>query len=325
MLMMSPAVAPHNPVLVEAITELFASAPAGAVVDGTLGAGGHAAAIAQARQAVQGQATIVGIDRDPHALDVAKRRLDELGRAVNVTLHHARFDALGEILDELGIELVAGILLDLGVSSMQLDQADRGFAYRNDGPLDMRMDPDLSTTAADLVNGSDVRELARIFRAYGEEKFADRVARAVVQARPIDSTAHLADVVRSAVPAARRRTGGHPATRVFQALRIAVNGELEALDRVLPIAIDRLMPGGVFVVLSYHSLEDRRVKRAFATAADGCVCPPGLPVCGCGRLPSVEHIVRRPLQADAAEIAGNPRSRSVRMRAVRRLPGEVSS
>lgn len=314
----------HEPVLVDAIVDLFATAPSGTFVDGTIGAGGHAGAIAAARIAADGRVRIVGIDRDPHALELAQARLATIEGDITASFHKARFDALGTILDELGVDRVAGILLDLGVSSMQLDEPGRGFAHRLDGPLDMRMDPDLDRTAGDLVNNASMQELSHIFLTYGEERFAARVARAVVRNRPITSTAALASVVRDAVPAATRRTGGHPATRVFQALRIAVNGELEALERVLPIAIERLMPAGVLVVLSYHSLEDRRVKREFAAAATGCICPPDLPVCGCGRRPTVEHLLRRPLQADAAEIERNPRARSVRVRAVRRLEERAS-
>lgn len=309
----------HEPVLVDVVRELFAGAPAGPIVDGTVGAGGHAAAIAVTRVAANGSAHLVGIDRDPVALSLADQRLAGVGGEVSYTLHRARFDEFGTILDDLAVGQVAGVMLDLGVSSMQLDEADRGFAHRLEGPLDMRMDPALNVTASDLVNQASVQELIHIFRAYGEERFAARVARAVVRERPIVTTGQLAAIVKTAVPAATRRSGGHPASRVFQALRIAVNGELEALERVLPLAIDRLMPGGVMVVLSYHSLEDRRVKQAFAAAAEGCVCPPNLPVCGCGRTPKIEYLVRRAVQADEVETQRNPRSRSVRLRAIRRL------
>jgi len=227
------------------------------------------------------------------------------------------------VLDGEGIDQVAGVLMDLGVSSMHLDRPERGFSYRNDGPLDMRMDPSRGTTAADLVNGLAADALADLIRRYGEERFARRIADAIVAARPISGTVRLAEVVRDAIPAATRRTGGHPATRTFQALRIAVNDELGSLEAVLPIAIDRLMGDGVLVVLSYHSLEDRIVKRVLADAATGCICPPRLPACACGRRPQVEHVVRRPLMADEAELTANPRSGSVRLRAVRRLAAAV--
>jgi 16S rRNA (cytosine1402-N4)-methyltransferase len=314
------APAPHTPVLLDRVVELFADAPDGALVDGTLGAAGHATALLDARLARFGTAQLVGLDRDPSALGLAADRLApfEADPRVTITLVRTRFDELGRVLDELGIGTVAGILLDLGLSSMHVDRAERGFSYRQEGPLDMRMDPDLPVTAADLVNDLPVAELARLLRRYADERFADRIARAVAAARPLLSTTQLAEVVRDAIPHAARRTGGHPATRTFQALRIAVNGELDALEAVLPIAIDRLAPGGVFVVLSYHSLEDRAVKRAFADAARGCICPPDLPVCACGRSPLVTHLVRRPEGATPEEAAANPRATAARLRAVRR-------
>jgi 16S rRNA (cytosine1402-N4)-methyltransferase len=314
------ATPPHVPVLLDRVVELLGAAPAGPVVDATLGAGGHAAAVLAARLARHGEARLVGLDRDPDALDLARETLTRQVPEARVELVRTRFDALPEVLDDLGIARVAGILLDLGISSMHVDRAERGFSYRRPGPLDMRMDPATATSAADLVNDLDARELARILRRYGDERFADRIARAIVGARPLTTTTELAEVVRDAIPHAARRTGGHPATRTFQALRIAVNAELDALDAVLPAAIDRLDVGGVLVVLSYHSLEDRLVKRALAAAATGCICPPNLPVCACGHTPSVEHVVRRPERPDAAELAANPRASAARLRAVRRLP-----
>jgi 16S rRNA (cytosine1402-N4)-methyltransferase len=315
--------APHHPVLVDRVAELLGGAVDGPVVDATLGAGGHAAAVAGARRDRYGHAHVVGIDRDPDALELARGRLDGLD---GVTLDYvlARFDRLGEVLDDLGIARVAGVLLDLGISSMHVDRPDRGFSYRQEGPLDMRMGPDAPTTAADIVNHADAAELRRILREFGEERFADRITSAIVRARPLTTTVELADVVREAVPAAARRTGGHPATRTFQALRIAVNGELDALANVLPVALDRLLPGGVMVTLAYHSLEDRIVKRAFADAATGCICPPDLPVCACGRVPTVRHLVRRPERPDEAEVIRNRRASAARLRAVVRLPEESS-
>ncbi|HSK22347.1 MAG TPA: 16S rRNA (cytosine(1402)-N(4))-methyltransferase RsmH [Egicoccus sp.] len=311
--------APHTPVMLDRVVELFAGAPPGVYVDGTLGAAGHAVAVLRARADRYGTATLVGLDRDPDALDLAREHLAALGPEVTTHLVRTRFDAMGEVLDDLGIGEVAAIFLDLGISSMHVDRAERGFSYRQDGPLDMRMDPDLPISAADLVNDLDARDLARILRRYGDEKFADRIARAVVAARPFTRTTELAEVVRDAIPAAARRTGGHPATRTFQALRIAVNAEIEALEHLLPDALDRLAVGGVFAVLSYHSLEDRAVKRAFAEAATGCICPPNFPVCACGRSPLVEHVIRRPERPDADEAAANPRATAARLRAVRRL------
>ncbi len=313
---------PHVPVLLERIVGLFADAPDGPIVDATLGAAGHARAVTEARLERHGRAHLIGLDRDPLALDLAGQHLADLtDRAeVQVDLVRTRFDGLAAALDRLGVDRIAGVLFDLGISSMHVDRAERGFSYRQDGPLDMRMDPDGPTTAADLVNDLSAGALSRIIRRYGEEPMADRIARAIVASRPHTSTTALAEVVRDAIPAARRRTGGHPATRTFQALRIAVNGELEALEAVLPDALDRLAPGGIAVALSYHSLEDRVVKRAFVDAARGCTCPPGLPVCACGRVPLVEHVVRKVERPSAAEIADNPRASAARLRAVRRSP-----
>lgn len=311
--------APHIPVLLDRVVELVTDAPDGLVVDATVGAGGHARAIAAARHDRDGQARLLGLDRDPHALELAAAALADID--AEVELVRTRFDRLPDVLDERGIDRVAAVLLDLGLSSMHVDEAARGFSYRQAGPLDMRMDPDLPVSAADLVNEAPPQELVRILRSYGEERFADRIVRAMVAARPVTTTTALAEVVRDAIPAAARRRGGHPATRTFQALRIAVNDELAALDAMLPAVLDRLAVGGVAVVLSYHSLEDRRVKRAFAAAATGCICPPGLPVCGCGRTPLVEPLIRRPERPSDAEIARNPRAASALLRAVRRLPG----
>ena len=308
----------HVPVLLDRVVALLADAPDGPVVDATLGAGGHALAVTEARLARHGMAHLIGLDRDPEAIALAERTLEPVADAARIDLVRARFDTLPGVLDDLGIAEVAGILFDLGISSMHVDRPERGFSYRQPGPLDMRMDPEQPTTAADLVNDLDAAALARVIRTYGEERFADRIARAIVAARPLTTTTALAEVVRDAIPAAARRRGGHPATRTFQALRIAVNAELDALEAVLPAAIERLADGGVAVVLSYHSLEDRLVKRAFAAAAQGCICPPDLPVCACGRVPTVDHLVRRPERPSAAEIAANPRASAARLRAVRR-------
>lgn len=317
---MSPPTPPHVPVMLDRVVGLLADAPDGVVVDATLGAAGHAAAVAEARIARYGRAHLVGIDRDPEALELATDRLSSID-GLTVDLFQRRFDALGEVLDDVGIDRVAGILLDLGISSMHVDRAPRGFSYRQSGPLDMRMGPDAPRTAAELIAESSPDELAVILTRWGDERFARRIARAVKQADPAPTTTvELAEIVRSAIPAAARRTGGHPATRTFQALRIAVNAELDALANVLPEAIARLQPGGVAVALAYHSLEDRLVKRAFTDAATGCICPPDLPVCACGRVPDVEHIVRRPERPDEDEITRNPRASAARLRAVARLP-----
>jgi 16S rRNA (cytosine1402-N4)-methyltransferase len=307
----------HRPVMLDRVVALLAEAPDGVIVDGTLGAGGHAAAIAAARIDRHGHAHLVGLDRDPDALDLAGERLaGTAGLHLQTVL--TRFDAVGEVLDDLGVGRIAGFLLDLGISSMHVDQPERGFSYRHDGPLDMRMGPDAPQTAAELIASSTEQELARILARWGEERFAQRIARAIKHAPVPATTTELAAIVRDAIPAAARRRGGHPATRTFQALRIAVNGELEALERALPVLLDRLAPAGVGVVLSYHSLEDRLVKRAFTDAATGCTCPPDLPVCACGRVPLVEHLVRRPERPGDDEVAANPRASAARLRAVRR-------
>jgi len=310
--------APHIPVLLERVVSLLREAPDGVVVDATLGAGGHAVAILEARAGAGRLTHLVGIDRDPDALALARERLERTSSPTRIDLAQVRFDAFGDVLDGLGIDRIAGVLFDLGISSLHVDRPERGFSYRHEGPLDMRMDPTGGRSAADLVNHADVAELRRVIREYGEERFADRIARAIVAARPLRSTTALAEVVRDAVPAAARRTGGHPATRTFQALRIAVNDELEAFSGALPAAIDRLLPGGVAVVLSYHSLEDRIAKRAFVEAARGCICPPDLPVCACGRVPVVDVLTKRPERPGPDEVASNPRARAARLRAARR-------
>lgn len=311
--------ATHVPVMLDRCVELLGDAPEGVYVDATLGAGGHATAVLARRAALHGRAHLVGIDRDPLAHELATTALVALDDPrITWELHRARFDALGEVLDAAGVDHVAALLLDLGISSMHVDRAERGFSYRREGPLDMRMDTDAPRTAEDVVNEYAERDLARVLRVLGEERFADRIARAVVAARPVTTTTDLAAIVRDAVPAATRRTGGHPATRTFQALRIEVNGELDALERVLPVVVERLAPGGVVVVLAYHSLEDRIVKRALADAATGCVCPPGLPVCACGREPLLDLLVRRPERPSPAEVARNRRASAARLRAARR-------
>lgn len=314
---------PHIPVMRDRVVELLAGAPPGPVVDTTLGAGGHAHAVLEARALHEDQPLLVGIDRDPSALDIAARTLaDSPGR---LELVHARSDELDVVLDGLGLHQVAGVLYDLGVSSMHLDRADRGFSFRNEGPLDMRMDPTRGRSAEELVNNADESELAGIIRRYGEERAARRIASAIVSARPLHDTRELADVVRDAVPAAVRRGAVHPATRTFQALRIAVNEELDAFASSLPQAIARLAPGGVVVVLAYHSLEDRIAKRTFVEAASGCICPPDLPVCACSREPLVEIITRRVERPHDDEVSANPRSRSARLRAARRTTAEIPS
>jgi 16S rRNA (cytosine1402-N4)-methyltransferase len=299
--------------MVSEVVGLFGAVPDGTVLDATVGGGGHAGAVLAAHPGL----AIVGIDRDPAAVEAARATLSPYGpRAVVV---RDRFDRLDQVLDDAGIGQLSGALFDLGVSSPQLDDPDRGFSYRADARLDMRMDPGQPMTAADVVNQADERDLVRLLVDSGERRFASRIVRAIVAARPVETTGQLATVVRDAIPAAARRHGGHPARRVFQAIRIAVNDELAFLPAALDAALDRLADGGRCVVLSYHSGEDRIVKDRFRRAATGgCVCPPGLP-CVCGAAPSVRLLTRGARKPSPAEVAENPRSESARLRAVERL------
>ncbi|HEY8416932.1 MAG TPA: 16S rRNA (cytosine(1402)-N(4))-methyltransferase RsmH [Limnochordales bacterium] len=307
----------HVPVMVQEVVELLQLAPGHLVVDCTVGGGGHARALL-ARILPGGR--LIGIDQDPRTLETARNNLASFGDAV--TLVHGNFRDLAAILARLGVSRVNGVLFDLGVSSFQLDEAERGFTYRADAPLDMRMDPQQPLTAAELVNTRPAQELARIIREYGEERWASRIAAAIVQARarrPFTSTLQLAEVVKEAIPAAARRRGPHPARRTFQALRIAVNDELGALRTGLLAAVDALGPGGRVAVISFHSLEDRIVKQTFTELASGCRCPPELPACRCGRQAVVRLLTRKPLVPSAEEVAANPRARSARLRAAERL------
>jgi 16S rRNA (cytosine1402-N4)-methyltransferase len=303
--------------MVDEVVDTLRPVPPGWVVDATVGGGGHAAAILRALP----QVSVLGLDRDGEALSAAAEALEPFGSRVQ--LHQVRFDALGDVMEAAHVEQLSGAVFDLGVSSPQLDRAERGFSYRGDAPLDMRMDRRQQRTAADVVNGADEVELRRILRTFGDERYAARVAKAIVAARPVTTTGALADIVRAAIPAPARRRGGHPAKRTFQAIRIEVNGELEALPVALDAAIERLAPGGRCAVLSYHSGEDRIVKDRFRTAATGgCTCPPGMP-CACGAVKTVREL--RPLKRrpSAPEIAANRRAESAVLRAVEKL--EVAS
>lgn len=305
---------PHVPVMVAEVVEAMRPVPPGPIVDATLGAGGHAAALLDALP----DHTLIGVDRDDEALALAGETLARFGD--RVSRRRANYDELGSVVGALG---VSGVLFDLGVSSMQLDDPERGFSYRGDGPLDMRADRRQATTAADVVNGYDEAALARALARHGEERFASRIARAVVAARPLTTTGQLTEVVRDAIPAPARRRGGHPAKRTFQAIRIEVNGELVALGATIDRAIDLLVPGGRCVVLAYHSGEDRIVKDRFVEAVTGgCTCPPRLP-CVCGAVPRVRLVWRGAHRPGPAELAANPRSESARLRAAEKL--EVSS
>jgi 16S rRNA (cytosine1402-N4)-methyltransferase len=303
----------HRPAMAGEVVSLLASVPPGVIVDATVGGGGHAQAILDAHP----QLTVLGIDRDPAAVAAASDALAPYGdRAV---VRRARFDRLAEVVEEVGRGPISGVLFDLGVSSTQLDDATRGFSYRHDAPLDMRMDPGEARTAADVVNGLPEAELARLLSANGEGRFARRIAAAIVAARPLETTGQLAEVARDAIPAPARRRGGHPAKRVFQAVRIEVNAELDVLDRALDVAIDLLVPDGRCLVLSYHSGEDRLVKRRFVDAVTGgCTCPPGLP-CVCGARPRGRLVGRRARRPTPTEIEANPRAGSARLRALERL------
>ncbi len=308
----------HIPVLVERVVALLSPAltarPA-VLLDATVGLGGHAAALLERHPELR----LVGLDRDRAALALGADRL--AAYAARVHLVATRYDELTAVLRRLGLDRVDGVLFDLGVSSMQLDDPSRGFAYAQDAPLDMRMDPATGPTAADVLNTYPVGELARVLREYGEERFARRIAEAVVRERsrrPWTSTAALAEVVRAAIPAATRRTGGHPAKRTFQALRIEVNGELAALEVALPMAVDALRVGGRIVVLSYHSLEDRLVKRVLGDRAVS-TSPAGLPVELPGHGPQLRLLTRGAEVPSEGEVRANPRSASVKLRAAERL------
>lgn len=303
----------HDPVMLSEVTEVLADVPDGVVVDATLGGAGHAAALLAANERL----SLVGLDQDRMAIDAAGSRLAPHGD--RVTLRHRRFDDLADVVRELGIDRLSGCLFDLGVSSPQLDLADRGFSFRNDGPLDMRMDRRATVTADDLVNGLEEAALASLLRRHGDEPHARRIARAIVAARPIPTTAQLAEIIRDAVPAAARRKGGHPARRSFQAIRIEVNQELEILDDALSQALALLAPEGRVAVLSYHSGEDRIVKRRFRDAAGERPPPrPDLPPPP-GYVADVRLLWRGARTPSADEIERNPRSEAARFRAVEKL------
>lgn len=306
----------HVPVLLDEVVALLEPEPGQIFIDGTVGGGGHARLVAEA---IGPGGRLIAIDRDADTLLRARSTLSEFGDVV--TFVYDDFRHLRRILSDLEVGGVHGVLLDLGVSSFQLDEPVRGFTYRVDAPLDMRMDTRTTTTAADLVNNLSVGDLTRILREYGEERWAPRIARAIVARRetePFETTGQLVDVVKQAIPAAARRRGPHPATRTFQALRIAVNNELDALREGLQAAVDALLPGGRVAVISFHSLEDRIVKQTFADLARGCECPPDLPVCRCGKEPILHILTRRPVVPSAEEVERNPRARSARLRVAER-------
>jgi 16S rRNA (cytosine1402-N4)-methyltransferase len=304
----------HVPVLATELIDLLDPHPGETAIDCTFGGGGHAALVAER---IGAAGTLVAIDRDP----TAERRFAEMESELAPDSRFVRADfadALDDLRDE-GFRADA-IYLDLGISSLQLDAAERGFSYSYDAPLDMRMDPEHGRPAADLVNEWPEERLATVIRDYGEERHARPIAREISRRRPLHTTAELVDAIRAAVPPAYRFGRGHPAKRTFQALRIAVNGELESLDRALPAAWEILRERGRLAVISFHSLEDRRVKGFLADRTRGCICPPELPVCVCGREPEAEPLTRRALAATPEEVERNPRSHSARLRAARKVP-----
>lgn len=304
----------HEPVMLREVLEILDPVPDGLVLDATVGGAGHAGALLERRPGI----SLLAIDRDPAALAAAGERLARFSDRVRLV--DARFGDLGDLLGDGSGQSLVGALFDLGVSSPQLDEPDRGFSFSREAPLDMRMDPRSGPTAAELLAAASEAELATWFAESGEDRFARRIARAVVAARPITTTTELADVVVAAVPAAARRRG-HPARRVFQALRLAVNAELEQLQPAIEAAVSALVPGGRVVVLAYHSGEDRIVKRTLASlASGGCVCPPGLP-CVCGAQPVVRLLSRGARKPGPEEIARNPRASAARLRAAERLAG----
>ena len=306
----------HVSVLLRESVEALNIRPDGIYLDGTLGGAGHSSEIA--KRLTTGR--LIGVDRDPAALAAARERLAPW--MDRVTLVHSNFAALDQILDELGIQAVDGMLFDLGVSSPQLDEASRGFSYMADAPLDMRMDPCDSLSAYEIVNTWSQEDLRHILYAYGEERYAPQIAAAIVRrraAKPIETTLELVDVIRSGMPPKALREKQHPAKRSFQAIRIAVNDELSAVDRMMQRAPDRLNPGGRLAVITFHSLEDRIVKNAMAQAAKGCTCPPEFPVCVCGKKPTLRLVSRKPIQSEDAELADNPRARSAKLRVAEKL------
>lgn len=306
----------HQSVLLRPAVEALAIRPDGIYLDGTLGGAGHSYQIAA--RLTTGR--LIGLDRDEAALAAARERLKPY--TDRVTLVHSNFAQLDQVLDRLEIPAVDGMLFDLGVSSPQLDDAERGFSYMHDAPLDMRMDRSGGLTAYEVVNTWPEAELKRILYTYGEERYAPRIAAAIGKRRaekPIETTLELAEIIRGAMPPQALREKQHPAKRSFQAIRIAVNDELTAVEQMLSAAVDRLNPGGRLAVITFHSLEDRIVKSAFQAAAQGCTCPKEFPVCVCGKTPKARILTRRPIVADEAELAENPRARSAKLRVAERI------
>ncbi len=307
----------HTSVLLDEILTFLRPSPGDVFVDATVGAAGHAGAITEK---IMPAGRLIGLDRDPSALALAGERLAQFGTAI--TLLQSRLDELDRTLRVANVDRIDGILIDLGVSSMQLDNADRGFSFSRPGPLDMRMDPLSGSTAAELVAESSVEVLTDIFYRYGEERWSKRIAERIVEHRvrhAIENTKQLADIVAGAIPRGAWQKGLHPATRVFQAIRIAVNEELEQIEPAIRQGVDRLKAGGRIAVIAFHSLEDRVVKGTLARLEGQCTCPPRLPVCGCGAVATVKVITRKPVAPSEAEVQRNPRARSARLRVAERI------
>jgi 16S rRNA (cytosine1402-N4)-methyltransferase len=310
---MNPSPRAHIPVLATELVDLISPQPGETVIDCTFGAGGHAALVAER---IGPQGTLIAIDRDP----VARRHFETFsaGAACRTRFVAEEFSSALNSLQIEGIR-AAAVYMDLGMSSLQVDAPERGFSYSHEAPLDMRMDPRQSLTAGEILNEWSEQRISQILRSLGEERFAGGIAREIVRRRPLETTVDLVDAIKAGMPTAARFGSGHPARRTFQALRIAVNGELDAIDAALPIAWDTLETGGRMAAISFHSLEDRRVKRFFAGLAVGCTCPPDLPVCICGHEPEAELLTRRSITADESELENNPRARSARLRGALKL------
>lgn len=309
----------HKPVLLNECVEYLNIRADGIYVDATVGGAGHSSEILR-RLGPKG--LLIGIDQDQNAIEAAGQRLENVETEGRYVLCHTNFENIREVLEEQKIKAVDGVLMDLGVSSHQLDEGERGFSYQHDAPLDMRMDKSQERDAAWIVNNLSREELTRIIREYGEEKWASRIAEFIVKNREIQkisTTGQLADIIKAAIPAAARRTGPHPARRTFQAIRIAVNRELEVLEKALNEAIDLLNPGGRLAVITFHSLEDRIVKQIFRDRAQGCICPPDFPKCVCGRKPELKILTRKPITASEKELEDNPRARSAKLRVAEKI------
>jgi 16S rRNA (cytosine1402-N4)-methyltransferase len=304
----------HIPVLLKETLDYLKPKPGGIYVDGTMGGGGHSQEIIKR---IFPSGLVIGIDRDPAAFKAASERLEAWSECF--TPIHGNYVDIGDILKKLNIEAVDGILLDLGVSSHQLDTPERGFSYHEDVRLDMRMDTTQDYSAYNLVNQATQQELAKIIWSYGEERWAKRIAAFIVENRPLETTSQLVEVIKKAVPASARRNGPHPARRTFQALRIAVNQELTLLEEALTNAVEVLRPGGRLCVITFHSLEDRIVKNTFRNLKDPCTCPPDVPVCICGKTPVVDIITRKPVVPGQEELDANPRARSAKLRVCQKL------